>query len=120
MIYKWIWGLYSDEPIWFIRIMAVLQPPPTYADVVLIDERTQKGKFNPIWLKWFLDLIAVLNASGGGGGVLQHNLLSGLQGGQLTQYYHLTSTEHTGVLAHGINPTEIHVFGAADDTPLSF
>lgn len=46
--------------------MAEFQPPPTYADVVLIDERTKKAVFNPIWLKWFIDLSANLGPGGAG------------------------------------------------------
>lgn len=46
--------------------MAAIQPPPTYADVVIIDERTKKGQFNPIWLKWFIDLTKNLGPSGAG------------------------------------------------------
>ena len=43
----------------------VITPAPTYADVVLVDPATQKGKFNPIWLKWFLDLSSQVNTSAG-------------------------------------------------------
>lgn len=70
-------------------------PPPTYADPVIVDEATNKARFNPIWLKWFVDMAAVISAAGGGGGGIFHNLLSGLQGGTAAQYYHMTSTEHT-------------------------
>lgn len=51
--------------------MADFTPPPTYAQVVLYDERTpdikeliKSAKFNPIWLKWFLDLAALLPGGG--------------------------------------------------------
>lgn len=37
---------------------------------------------------------------GGGGGVTDHNLLTGLQGGVFDEYYHLSSAQHTAVLAH--------------------
>lgn len=33
------------------------QPPPTYADPVLVDQITKRAQFNPLWLKWFLDLV---------------------------------------------------------------
>lgn len=79
--------------------MAVFQPPPTWADVVLIDPQTKAGKFNPIWLKWFIDLVGVINASGGGTGIVQHNSTSGLQGGTTNQYYHLTSAKEALVAA---------------------
>lgn len=46
--------------------MADFQPPPTYAEVVLVDERTGKSAFNPIWLKWFIDLVGNLGPGGAG------------------------------------------------------
>jgi hypothetical protein len=66
-------------------------PPPTYADVVVINKSTGQSSFNPVWLKWFLDLTTVMSQSGGGGGGgITHNSLSGLQGGTTNEYYHLT------------------------------
>lgn len=44
--------------------MSVAQPPPTYALPVIVDERTGKAIFNPIWLRWFIDLAATTSASG--------------------------------------------------------
>lgn len=49
--------------------MANFQPPPTYALPILINEKTNEATFNPIWLKWFLDLVGVLDAIGAGGGI---------------------------------------------------
>lgn len=77
--------------------MAEVQPPPTYAEVVLIDERTKKGRFNPIWLKWFIDLAETLNQAGGTS--LNHNDLSNIQGGQANQFYHMTQAEDTELAA---------------------
>ncbi len=75
------------------------QPPPTYQDVVIIDEKTQKARFNPIWLNWFISLAQVISDSGGGGGgALDHNSLSGLQGGGAGERYHFTNSEHTTTL----------------------
>jgi len=71
------------------------QPPPTYAEPVLVDEVTKKGRFNPIWLKWFLDLVEIINNSGGGGGTIAHNSTSGLQGGTANEYFHLSQAQHT-------------------------
>lgn len=73
--------------------MAEFQPPPTYAEPVLIDEKTGKPRFNPIWLKWFLDMIAIINAAGGGSGSIQHNDTSSLQGGTTNEFYHLTAAQ---------------------------
>lgn len=80
--------------------MATVSPPPTYADVVLTDERTKKSVFNPIWLNWFLEIAQTLSQSGsGGGGGIQHNNLAGLQGGGSAERYHLTAAEAALVAA---------------------
>lgn len=50
--------------------MIDFQPPPTYAEVILNDEITGRPRFNPIWLKWFLDLTHLITISGGGGGAI--------------------------------------------------
>lgn len=52
--------------------MSDFQPPPTWANPVLMDKdpktNENKATFNPVWLKWFVDLTALLSNSGGGGG----------------------------------------------------
>lgn len=73
----------------------VFQPPPTWADVVLTDETTKKSKFNPVWLKWFVDLVSVVNSAGGGSGGIVHDELSGLQGGSTNQMYHQSQSEYS-------------------------
>ena len=60
------------------------QPPPTYADPVIVDEATRKGQFNPIWLKWFLDITQFINANGGSTNKIDHNTLANLQGGNVS------------------------------------
>lgn len=87
------------------------QPPPTYALPILVDEKTGVAQFNPIWLKWFLDLAQVLSSVGAGGGGVDHNLLTNLQGGQATQYYHLTAGEELDLTDGG--DTNLH-FHSAD------
>lgn len=78
---------------------AVFEPPPTWADPVIVDKVTGQSQFNPVWLKWFVDVVATINATGGGGGGgTQHNLTAGLQGGMANQYYHLTATEYANLL----------------------
>lgn len=78
--------------------MAAVPPPPTYADVVLTDERTKKSVFNPIWLNWFLEIAQTLSQSGGGGGGgIQHNSLSGLQGGASAERYHTTAAQNVAI-----------------------
>lgn len=73
--------------------MADFQSPPTYAELVLLDEKTGKPSFNPVWLNWFLALVQTINQ--GGGSTLTHNDLSGLQGGSLTERYHTTQAQNT-------------------------
>lgn len=72
-------------------------PAPTYADPVIADEITGKVKFNPLWLRWFLDLAGLLTAAGGGAGSFDHNSLLNLQGGTAGEYYHLTAAQHTAL-----------------------
>jgi len=50
--------------------MADFQPPPTYADPVLVDPITGKSAFNPIWLKWFVDISRGLGPGGAGSGTV--------------------------------------------------
>lgn len=72
-------------------------PPPTYVlPIELPEEELERlnAEFSPIWLEWFLLLAQVLTAAGAGGGGIQHNLLSGLDGGQAGEYYHLTADQH--------------------------
>jgi len=60
------------------------QPPPTYALPVVEDSRTGKLIFNPIWLKWFLDLSQNLGVTGAGGGSVQTIIAgAGLLGGTI-------------------------------------
>ena len=40
----------------------IFTPPPTYADPVIVDEVTKNARFNPIWLKWFVDMAEVISA----------------------------------------------------------
>ena len=44
--------------------MSQFQPPPTWALPVIKNETTGEPVFNPIWLRWFLDLSSQLNAAG--------------------------------------------------------
>lgn len=74
--------------------MSDFQPPPTWALPILVNEQTKQAQFNPIWLKWFVDLAGVLSSFGGGSGSADHNLLSGLQGGAASEYYHLNAADY--------------------------
>lgn len=48
----------------------VFQPPPTWALPILVDEKTGKAIFNPIWLRWFLDLSKNLDSAGSPTGMI--------------------------------------------------
>lgn len=61
------------------------QPPPTYAMPVVEDQRTRTLVFNPIWLKWFLDLSQNIGVSGAGtGSVTSIDTGAGISGGPIT------------------------------------
>lgn len=60
------------------------EPPPTYAEPVIVDEVTGKSRFNPIWLKWFL------NAAAAFGVVPNHEQLNGLLGSTPNQHFHVS------------------------------
>ena len=73
--------------------MSQINPPPTYAEPVIADEITGRSTFNPIWLKWFLDITAYVSASGGAGGGVVHNNTTSKQGGAGSEFYHLTAAQ---------------------------
>jgi len=73
------------------------QPVPSWALPFIGNDgelRKLGLKFNPVWLNWFLTLIADIT----GGSLIQHDSLSGLQGGSSTERYHLTAAEATKVV----------------------
>ena len=90
--------------------MALFQPAPTWAPVIIENERTGEKEFNPVWLKWFLDVVGLINTSGGGAGTIQHNGLAGLQGGVANEYFHLTSAQYTAL---GITKSNFMVYQSA-------
>ena len=74
---------------------------PTYAEPVLVDEVTGKARFNPLWLKWFLNVVQVFNSllSQSESGTINHELLSGLLGGDANEHYHITLAQQAAVAA---------------------
>jgi hypothetical protein len=66
-------------------VSSTFQPPPTYALPVIVDELTGRSVFNPIWLKWFIDLSSGLGSVGAGSGtVTSVTAGTGLSGGPIT------------------------------------
>lgn len=64
---------------------SVFQPPPTYALPIVVDELTGKSAFNPIWLRWFIDISSGLTSVGAGSGtVTSITAGAGLTGGIIT------------------------------------
>lgn len=61
-----------------------LSPPPTYAEVVLHDTDGSNPRFNPIWLKWFLDLTQNLGTTGYTGTITTAKLTAGGANGSMT------------------------------------
>lgn len=107
------------------------QPPPTFAEVVVFDqnarteeERLRSAKFNPVWLKWFVDIAQLLTGAGGGTGAVVHNSLSGLQGGSAGEEYHLSAADYsgtgTGVVVRTTSPSLVTpTLGVAAATSLN-
>src|SRR3990167_10808590 len=77
--------------------MTVISPAPTYADPVLIDEETKKARFNPIWLRWFLDLTQQTNTAVGtvthtSGALTANQLVIGVGGADIAALGSLGAT----------------------------
>jgi len=79
--------------------MSTFQPPPTWALPVLVNEQTKIAQFNPIWLKWFVDLAQVLTSIGGSSGTVDHNTTVGKQGGGSSEFYHVTQALYNALIA---------------------
>ena len=93
--------------------MATFEPPPTYAEVVVVDPATNKGTFNPLWLKWFLKLVTVLTNSGAVSGTIWHNSTGGLQGGTANQYHHLTNSQYSNLNIRSLTAISSITVGAS-------
>ena len=89
--------------------MISYSPAPTYAEPILKGngpEGLESFIFNPIWLKWFVDLSSLLSKSGisdVASGTFKHDLLSNISGITTTtppEYYHMTAGE-SGAFSQG-------------------
>lgn len=45
---------------------ATFQPPPTFADPVIVNELSGRSQFNPIWLQWFLSVAQFISQANAG------------------------------------------------------
>lgn len=75
----------------------VFPVPPTYAPPFIKNKQTDEESINPLWLSWFLEAAAFFSAAGGSSGTIQHDLLGGLQGGGVNEFFHLTNSEHANL-----------------------
>jgi hypothetical protein len=97
---------------------SIFPPPPTYADPTIVDERTGKNQFNPIWLKWFLDVAQIMTQLGGNAlAAGQHNQLKGLQGGDGTNFVHVTPTQFNGLLVNPMTTAGDLIIGGSVGSP---
>jgi len=74
----------------------ILQFPPTHNILIDIDRTTERPTFDVHWLKWFLDLAKVLNSNFGI--KVTHNTLTGLDGGDGTNFFHFSAAQTIGML----------------------
>tara|TARA_R110000868_G_scaffold149339_2_gene371774 strand:- start:635 stop:1465 length:831 start_codon:yes stop_codon:yes gene_type:complete len=84
--------------------MSDFQPPPTWALPVSVDESSGKSVFNPIWLRWFLDLARNLDAAG------TISVATNLAGGVAYQIPYQTAAATTSFYT-GAN-YGVHIYGA--------
>jgi hypothetical protein len=82
-------------------VAITIPPPPTYAQLVIPGPsgKLEDATFNPIWLSWFIELVGVVTQTTGGGGI-NHNLLTGIQGGAVNQFFHLSLAAYTRTLGN--------------------
>lgn len=57
--------------------MSTFQPPPTWALPIIVEQTTKQAIFNPVWLKWFVDLTKALGTGGSGSGTVTSVAASG-------------------------------------------
>lgn len=82
--------------------MATAPVPPTYAPPFIRKPGARDDTevaINPIWLSWFLSVAQTFTAAGATESGLPHNGLTGLQGGTVDEYYHLTAAQRTALIS---------------------
>lgn len=100
---------------------SVFQPPPTWALPILVDERTGKAIFNPVWLKWFVDLSANLGGAGAGSGSVNSVTASSplASSGGATPNITLSSYTGTGAVVRANAPTLTKITVSVGTTMIS-
>lgn len=83
--------------------MANFEPPPTHTDPVSQDEATGAWRFNPHWLKWFVDLANALGDAGVVGGAIDHATLQNLTTGDPHTQYQKESEKDAASGYAGLN-----------------
>ena len=73
--------------------MSHFQPPPVGLPLTEIDSAGRPLPLNSVWTKWFIELAKFINNVGAGGGEINHQSLQSLQGGTVTERYHLTAAQ---------------------------
>lgn len=82
--------------------MSQFQAPPTYAELLLIDQKSGKAAFNPIWLNWFISLTQNIGAAGPVNSVTASSPLA--SSGGSNPIISLSSFVGTGPVARAIAP----------------
>lgn len=102
----------------------VFQPPPTYTEVVVYEKNSKdpeeflrSARFNPIWLKWFLDLVKGIGSGGSGSGTVVSVSISTANNQGTTLSGSITNPTTTPVVnitigLGAITPTSVAATGA--------
>ncbi len=97
--------------------MSQFQAPPTYAELLLVDPKSGKAAFNPIWLNWFISLTQNIGATGPVNSVTASGGLS--SSGGANPNITITSVTGVGAVVLATGPTlTAPVLGAATGTSL--
>lgn len=94
-------------------------PPPTYAEPTIVDARTGKSQFNPIWLRWFLEVAQILSqlAVGANSSNINHEKLAGLLGGDEGGHYHISMTQYYNLLTNPMTAAGDLIVGGTAGVP---
>jgi len=94
----------------------IQSPPPTFTEPVKVDENTGKATFDPMWLRWFVDMAGIVNSIGIVNGVLDHEGLGNLLGGTRLEHFHLTRAEWMMLAQLEADATTLHHHFSFEET----